>query len=336
VHHTGYIGRYLARRLALFLLTLITAATINFLILHLSPVDPIAAVLSRLSGRGTSVEGGARLVALYTHTFALDRSLPVQYLIYLKNLVHGDLGYSLSYFPERVSAVVGRALPWSLGLLGSAVLLAFVLGNMLGALATWPSAPRVFQALMLLFMSFAAIPSYLLALILLYLFGYLWPILPLGGSFTPGSARSFNFATLFDIAQHALLPLLSITLGLIGFWALSMRGVMTTLVGEDYLGYARLKGLRERTIFLRYGMRNALLPQVTALAIDLGLLLSGQVVVETIYSYPGIGTVLFNALRTADYFVIQGVVLFIIVAVAVVMLLVDLLYPLLDPRVRLQ
>ena len=335
MHHTGYIGRYLARRLALFLLTLITAATINFLILHLSPVDPIAAVLSRLAGRGTSVEGGARLVALYTRTFALDQSLPVQYFIYLKNLLHGDLGYSLSYFPERVSAVIGRALPWSLGLLGSAVLLAFVLGNLLGALATWPRAPRVFRVLMLLFMSFAAIPSYLLALILLYLFGYLWPILPLGGSFTPGSVRSFNFATLLDVAQHALLPLLSITLGLIGFWALSMRGVMTMLVGEDYLGYARLKGLRERTIFLRYGMRNALLPQVTALAIDLGLLLSGQVVVETIYSYPGIGTVLFNALRTADYFVIQGVVLFIIVAVAVVMLLVDLVYPLLDPRVRL-
>ncbi len=335
MQQTGYIGRYLARRLALFVLTLITAATLNFLILHLSPVDPLAAVLSRLSGRGASVEGGARLVALYTRTFALDRSLPVQYLIYLRNLLHGDLGYSLSYFPERVSAVIGRALPWSLGLLGCAAVLAFVLGNLLGALAAWPRAPRVFRVLMLLFMAFAAIPSYLVALILLYLFGYLWPLLPLGGSFTPGSAHRFDLATLLEIAQHALLPLLSITLGLIGFWALSMRGVMTTLVGEDYLGYARLKGLRERTIFLRYGMRNALLPQVTALAIDLGLLLSGQVVVETIYSYPGIGTVLFNALRTADYFVIQGVVLFIILAVAVVMLLIDLLYPLLDPRVRL-
>ena len=260
----------------------------------------------------------------------------MQYLIYLNNLLHGDLGSSLAYFPERVSAVIGRALPWSLGLLGSAVLLAFVLGNLLGALAAWPRAPRLFRALMLVFMSFAAIPSYLLALILLYLFGYLWPILPLGGSFTPGSARGFDVATLLEIAQHAVLPLLSIALGLIGFWALSMRGLMMTLIGEDYLGYARLKGLRERTIFLHYGLRNALLPQVTALAIDLGLLLSGQVVVETIYSYPGIGTVLFNALRTADYFVIQGVVLFIIAAVAIVMLLVDLLYPLLDPRVRLR
>lgn len=335
MHHRAYSGRYLARRLAIFLLTLLTAVTLNFLIIHLSPVDPIAAVLARLSGRGASVEGGARLVALYSHTFALDRSLPVQYLLYLKNLLHGDLGYSLSYFPERVSAVIARALPWSLGLLGSAVLLAFLLGNLLGALAAWPRAPRLFRALMLLFMSFAAVPSYLLALILLYLFAYQWPILPLGGSFTPGSARDFSIATLIEVAQHAVLPLLSITLGLIGFWALSMRGVMTTVIGEDYLGYARLKGLRERTIFLHYGMRNALLPQVTALAIDLGLLLSGQVIVETIYSYPGIGTVLFNALRTADYFVVQGVVLFIIISVALVMLVVDLLYPLLDPRVGL-
>jgi len=327
--------RYVIRRIGAFLLTILFAVTLNFTVIHLTPIDPIAGILGRLAGRGVSVEGGQKLVELYTRTFALDRPIAVQYLIYLRNLVlHGDLGYSLSYFPEKVSAVILRAVPWSLGLLFSAIMIAFILGNLLGALAVWSRAPKLFRGLMLLFMSFSAVPCYLLALILLYLFAFLWPILPAGGSFTPGSARNFDLQTLIEVLQHAALPVLSITLGLIGFYSLSMRGVMTTVLGEDYLMYARVKGLKESTIFLRYGMRNALVPQVTALAIDLGLLVSGQVVVETIFSYPGIGTVLFNALRTADYFVVQGIVLFIIVSVALTMLLVDLLYPLLDPRVR--
>jgi peptide/nickel transport system permease protein len=327
--------RYVVRRIVIFVLTVLFAVTLNFIIVHVTPIDPIAGLLGRLAGRGVSVEGGARLVELYTRTFALDRPIAVQYLVYLKNLLlHGDLGYSLSYFPEKVSAVILSAVPWSLGLLFSATLIGFVLGNLLGALAVWPRAPRVFRGVMLLFMTFSAVPCYLLALILLYAFAFLWPILPAGGSFTPGSVRAFDLSTLYELLQHATLPLLSIALGLIGFYALSMRGVMTTVLGEDYLMYARVKGLRERTIFLHYGLRNALIPQTTALAIDLGLLISGQVVVETIFSYPGIGTILFNALRTADYFVIQGIVLFIIVSVALTMLLVDLLYPLLDPRVR--
>ena len=127
---------------------------------------------------------------------------------------------------------------------------------------------------------------------------------------------------------------MSIVLAVVGFWALSMRGIVATVTGEDFLTYARAKGLKERRIFARYAMRNAMLPQVTALAIDLGRMISGQVLVEIIFNYPGVGWVLYNALRTADYFVIQGVVMFLIVSVALATLLVDLLYPFLDPRIR--
>jgi peptide/nickel transport system permease protein len=162
------------------------------------------------------------------------------------------------------------------------------------------------------------------------------PIFPLGGSFTVGSVRALNWATLKDLVVHAALPIISIALAVVGFWALSMRGSMTTVLGEDYLTYAHAKGLRPSRIFQRYAMRNALLPQVTALAIDLGRIVSGAVLVEIIFNYPGVGSVLYNALRTADYFVIQGVVMFVIVAVALATLILDLIYPILDPRIRYQ
>jgi peptide/nickel transport system permease protein len=326
--------RNLLSRLAIFALTILLAITLNFVVVRITRADPIAAILGRMAGKGLSVAGGQQILELYTKTFALDQPIYVQYLLYLKNLADGDLGYSLSYFPQPVSAVLFRAIPWSLGLLAAAVSIAFVFGNLLGAIAAWPKSPAYLRGLIYVFLTFSAIPYYLMALILLYVFAFYLQIFPTGGTFTVGGARDFSLGAIADVVHHAALPVLSLTLGLIGFWALSMRGVMTTVLGEDYLAYARVKGLRERTIFMRYGMRNAMLPQITALAIDIGQLISGQVLVEAIFAYPGVGTVLFNALRTADYFVIQGVVLFIIVSVATTMLIVDLLYPLLDPRVR--
>jgi peptide/nickel transport system permease protein len=252
----------------------------------------------------------------------------------MRDLLQGDMGYSLSFFPAKAEAVILRAIPWTIGLLTVSVLIAFLIGNLLGALAAWPSTPRVFRNMVYALMPLSSIPYYLLALILVYLLAITIPVFPLGGSLTVGSVRDLDLATLGDLAYHAVLPVLSIVLAVVGFWALSMRGIMSTVVGEDYLIYARAKGLHERRIFMNYAMRNAMLPQVTALAIDFGRLISGQVLVEIIFNYPGVGWVLFNALRTADYFVIQGVVMFMIVSVALATLIVDLLYPLLDPRIR--
>jgi len=322
------------KRLLVFLTTILIAITINFLVVRLTPVDPIAGLLGRMASRGMSIEGGDQIVAFYRETFALDEPLFIQYLIYLKNLLSGNLGYSLSYFPQTVESVLLRAIPWSVGLLFSGVAIAFVLGNLLGALAVWPGASRIMKGLTYGFITLAAVPFYILALILLYVFAFMWPILPTGGAFPVGATRDFSLTTILHFINHATLPVLAIALGLVGFWALSMRGVMTSVLGQDYLNYARIKGLRTGSIFLHYGLRNALLPQVTLLAIDMGKLISGQVLVEAIFNYPGVGTVLFNALRTADYFVIQGTVLFIIISVSSAMLMVDLIYPLLDPRIR--
>ena len=326
--------RYFGRRSATFLLTIFIASTLNFAITRLTPQDPIAALIGRMASRGRSVENGAEIVALYRERLGLDAPLAQQYLNYLRDLLRGDLGYSLSFFPIKAEAVILRALPWTLGLLSLATLLAFVIGNLLGALAAWPQVPRGFRWLVYLTMPFSAVPYYLLALILVYLFALNWPLFPLGGAFTVGSTRGLDLATLGDLLRHATLPLLSVVLAVVGFWALSMRGIMTTVLGEDYLIYARARGLRPRRIFGHYAIRNAMLPQVTALAIDFGRLISGQVLVEIIFNYPGVGWVLYNALRTADFFVIQGVTLFMIFTVAVATLLLDLFYPLLDPRIR--
>ena len=287
-----------------------------------------------MASRGRSVENGAEIVALYRERLGLDAPLAQQYLNYLRDLLRGDLGYSLSFFPIKAEAVILRALPWTLGLLSLATLVAFTIGNLLGALAAWPQVPRGFRWLVYLTMPFSAVPYYLLALILVYLFALNWPLFPLGGAFTVGSTRGLDLATLGDLLRHATLPLLSVVLAVVGFWALGMRGIMTTVLGEDYLIYARARGLRPRRIFGHYAIRNAMLPQVTALAIDFGRLISGQVLVEIIFNYPGVGWVLYNALRTADFFVIQGVTLFMIFTVAVATLLLDLFYPLLDPRIR--
>ena len=326
--------RYFGRRSATFLLTIFIASTLNFAITRLTPQDPIAALIGRMASRGRSVENGAEIVALYRERLGLDAPLARQYLNYLGGLLRGDLGYSLSFFPIKAEAVILRALPWTLGLLSLATLLAFVAGNLLGALAAWPQVPRGFRWLVYLTMPFSAVPYYLLALILVYLFALNWPLFPLGGAFTVGSTRGLDLATLGDLLRHATLPLLSVVLAVVGFWALGMRGIMTTVLGEDYLIYARARGLRPRRIFGHYAIRNAMLPQVTALAIDFGRLISGQVLVEIIFNYPGVGWVLYNALRTADFFVIQGVTLFMIFTVAVATLLLDLFYPLLDPRIR--
>lgn len=329
--------RYISQRVLAFFLTIIVAATLNFAIPRLTPQDPVAALLARMTSRGRTIENGAQMIEMYKQEFGLDKPLPEQYFSYMKNLLlHGDLGYSLSYFPNKANSVVLRAVPWSLGLLLAANLLAFLIGNLFGAVAAWPGVPKFLKVFIYTLMPLSSIPYYLIALILVYLLAVLVPIFPLGGSLSIGSVRGLDWQTLKDLLYHAALPILSIALAVVGFWALSMRGSMTMVMGEDYLAYARAKGLRPLRIFQRYAARNAMLPQVTALAIDLGRMVSGAVLVEIIFNYPGVGLVLYNALKTADYFVIQGVVMFVIVAVALATLIVDLIYPVLDPRIRYQ
>lgn len=326
--------RFVLERLALFLLVVFTALTINFVIAHSVPGDPIGGILAQLGSRGDSVENSAEIVAEYRQRFGLDDPILVQYVKYLANTFRLDLGTSITYFPETVTQAILRALPWTLGLLSIATVIAFALGSFLGALLSWPGTPRPVRAFAPALMIFSAIPYYLLALILLYVFAIGAKLFPLGGGQTLGSmASGLSFSRIIDLAYHGFLPALSIILAGLGFWALAMRGAMINVLGEDYLMLAEAKGLKPRRIFFSYGMRNALLPQVTHLALSLGTIASGSVLVEVAFNYPGIGFLLYDALRGSDYFMIQGISLFLVLTVALAVLLLDFIYPFIDPRI---
>jgi peptide/nickel transport system permease protein len=328
---------YLLTRSAQLLPIVFIAVTVNFMIPRLIPGDPIEAALqTRIAMTGSYDANVAEIAAIYRAKFGLDKPLWQQYLNYWGDIFRLDLGVSLSDFPQPVISKVRSALPWTLGLLGVSTLLSFSLGTVLGALAAWPRAPHFVQALLPPFMLMSAIPFFLLAILLLWIFAVELRVFPPGGGFDPITIVRLNLPSIVDIIYHAILPSLSLVLGGIGSWALGMRAMMVTTLGEDYITFAEAKGLPARRIFLWYGLRNALLPQVTHLAIALGSILSGAVLVEAMFSYPGLGGLLFGAIAGKDYFVIQGIVLMLIVALAVSLLIVDLVYPLIDPRIRYQ
>ncbi len=324
---------YLLKRLAMFVAVVLLAITVNFIVPRLAPGDPTAAVLEQLLSRGQQVEGSQDIVAAYRARFGLDEPILMQYGRYLLNTARFDLGSSISYFPQKVESAIVGALPWTIGLLAVATVISFGLGSLIGALIAWPGSPRFLKSLSPALMVLSAIPYYLLALIILYLFAIWTGWFPLGGAYSQLPQR-FDLMTLCDLVYHAFLPALSIVLAGVGFWALGMRGAMINVLGEDYLTLAEAKGLPKRRIFFAYAVRNAMLPQVTSLAIALGTAASGSVLVEVAFNYPGIGYLLYNALRSSDYFLIQGVAFFLVLTVALSVLILDLIYPLLDPRIQ--
>lgn len=326
---------YIGRRLIQFVLVVFIAGSINFFVPRLIPGDPIAGAIARMQATGTSESlDAAALKEIWDKRFGFDQPLLDQYLGYWQDTVRGDFGLSLVNFPQPVIDKITEALPWSVGLLVVATLIAFVAGSLLGALLVWPRSPRFMGAFAAPMLLLSTIPYYLLAILLIYFFAVAWRIFPAAQGFSPTLIPGLNLTTAIDIAQHAFLPALSIVLGAAGFWALGMRSLMVNVLGEDFITYAESKGLSQRRVFLRYGMRNALLPQVTALALALATVVSGAILVEAIFSYPGLGGLLFTAVLGKDIFVINGIVFVLIFTLAVTVLIIDLIYPLIDPRIR--
>jgi peptide/nickel transport system permease protein len=285
---------------------------------------------------GVYVNQIQEMIKIYNEKFGLDKPLYVQYLNYWRDLLRLDLGQSLAYYPQTALEMILRAAPWTIALLLISTLLAFALGTVFGALMAWPRTSRLALGLSPVFMTLSAIPYYLLGMLFIYVIAMNWHLLPVGAAFSAGADLKLDWKTAVDIGRHAILPAASIVLSGIGSWALGMRAMMQTTLGEDYLRMAEASGLRPRTIFMQYAVRNALLPQVTSLAISLSLVMSGAVLVEVIFGYPGVGNLLFTAIANNDYFLIQGITLFIILSIGIVMLALDLFYPLIDPRIRYQ
>ena len=326
---------YIARRLFQLAMVLLVAVSVNFLIPRLLPGDPVATALARLqtAGGGQSIDIAA-VSASYMAKYGLDQPIWVQYLNYWGDLFRFDLGVSFANFPEQVTTMIARALPWSVGLLSAATLFSFFVGSYLGARLAWPGAGRVIRTTVPGMMILAAVPFYLLAIMLVYIFAVELRWFPPAGGVETTRIMRFDLPTILDILHHAVLPFAAIALGNIGFWALGMRSQTVSVLGEDYITFAEAKGLSPRRIFFWYGIRNAFLPQITALALSMGAVVSGAILVEVIFNYPGLGTLLYVAIRGQDYYVIQGVVLVLIVTLAVMLFVVDLIYPLLDPRIR--
>ena len=326
---------YIAKRFVVFILIVVVATTLNFFLPRLSPQNPIQEKLFQMEQTGGYMQEGAQeMIRVYEEKFGLDKPLWQQYLNYWGDVVRLEFNYSIANYPKTVVAMMVEALPWTIGLLGLTSILGFAIGTFLGALLGWPRAPRFIGWFMPPLLTLSAIPYYVLGLVLLYIFAFQAKWLPIFGGYTGGVIPNWSsLAFWLDIARHATLPALSIILAAIGFWGLGMRAMMVTTQGEDYMTFAEAKGLKGSTLFMRYAMRNALLPQVTGLALQLGHIVSGAVLVEVVFNFPGIGTMLYQAIRANDYFVTQGIILGVIISLGLATFILDLIYPIIDPRI---
>jgi len=325
---------YFAKRLGLFVLILWLASTVNFVLPRLGGQDPIRAQLGAQAAMGGNSQVGMRqMIEEYDRRFGLDKPLWQQYLTYLGDTARLEFNFSMSAYPTKVTDLIGRSLPWTICLLSVTTLLAWSIGTVVGALLAQRNAPRLLQFILPPILTLSAIPFFLLGLLLIYVLGFQLRWFPLAGGYDQGLLPALDPKIVVNMIYHSILPALSIILASIGFWTLGMRGVMVTALGEDYLIFAEAKGLKRRTVFLRYAIRNALLPQLTALALTLGNIVSGAVLVEVIFQYPGVGSLLYQAIRSSDFFLIQGVVFMIIVSIGFATLVLDLIYPALDPRI---
>jgi len=325
----------IGRRIVMVIAVVWAAATLNFFIPRIAPKNPIAEKLTQLAGTsGVDPTKIQEMSQAFGARFGLDQPLLTQYLRYIGDMARFDFGQSITKYPARVSDLIGEALPWTLGLMITTTLLAFLIGTLLGAAAGWYRNSKLLSVVSPIIMVFSAIPFYLLGLVLIYIFASRLGWFPVSGGYGLTSVPEWSWDFAVEVLQHATLPALSILIASIGTWAIGMRGMMVTVQGEDYMTFAEAKGLKPSRLFYRYGMRNALLPQVTALALYFGQIVTGAVLVEIVFAYPGLGSLLLDSIKLFDFPTIYGIVFILTLTVALSMLLVDLLYPLLDPRAR--
>ncbi len=329
--------KLIAKRISFLALVIWAASTIVFFVPRLSPRNAIRERFAELArSGGFSPADIETLVANMNQQFGLDKPILEQYWTYLGNIIRMDFGYSLNRYPSTVTDIISQALPWTFFLLLVTTILSFIIGNLLGAVSAWPRAPRWLRSIATPFVLLTGVPPVIMGILLLFFIGFRLKLLPLGGSYSIGVVPNWSWSFAFDILRHQLLPGLALILGSVGGWVLSMRGMGITIQGEDYVNFAEHKGLTGGRIFRDYYLRNTLLPQVTGLALALGTVVTSAIVVEGLFGLPGLGTVLNNAIRANDFPLIYGIVLFITIAIAVLMAVLEFVYPLLDPRVRNQ
>ncbi|HWE59631.1 MAG TPA: ABC transporter permease [Solirubrobacteraceae bacterium] len=320
---------FIARRLAFYVAAVWAAVTINFVIPRVMPGNAVTSALSRFQNLTPQVVKALEI----EFGFHPKGSLLTQYLQYWNSVLHFNLGVSTSQYPTHVSTIIGETLPWTLALVGVATVLSFAIGTLLGVYAAWRRGgwlDRALPGLTLL----QATPYFFLALLLIYLFAIKLGWLPFGQGYSLGLSPGFNWAFISSAITHSILPALTIIATSVGGWMLQMRNVMLTTISEDYILVAQAKGLSGRRVMFTYGARNAVLPNIAGFALSLGYVVAGALVMEIVFSYPGVGFTLYNAVTSNDYPLMQGIFLVISLAVLSASLLADIVYAIADPRAR--
>ncbi|NOK60054.1 MAG: ABC transporter permease [Chloroflexi bacterium AL-W] len=324
--------RYILRRLVFYTVAAWVSITVNFFLPRAMPGDPASAIFARFQGRLRPEE----IDAIRQAYGLTDAPLPQQYVQYLTGLYRGEFGISLNYFPAPVTSVISNGLMWTLLLAGTAVILSFALGNLLGILGAWRRGGLVDSVLPPLLIFTGAFPYQFLALLALYFLSFQFGWFPRQHAHSDMLIPSWNTDFILSVLFHLILPAGTIILTSIGGWMLGMRNTLIGVLAEDYITLAEAKGLPQRRIMFNYAARNALLPNITGFGMALGFVLSGALLTEIVFSYPGLGYLLLQAVRSLDYPLMQGLFLMITFAVLSANLFVDLLYIRLDPRVRVR
>jgi peptide/nickel transport system permease protein len=331
---TGYLA-YLGKRLGQFVLVVFVGINLAYVITHATPIDPVEQSISAVTSFGnTAPDAIAQMRQSLRELYGLEGSWLQQYTSFWTRILKGDFGPSLSAFPTPVGTLIARALPWTMGLLITATIITWILGNLLGGLAGYYQKSRTFKAMGVVAMTLHPIPYYIVALLLLIVFGFVWPILPITGGSQMNVSQGWSLEFVTSVVRHSILPALSLILIGVGSWFLGMRSLTSNVVTEDYVVYAELAGVDRHRILGSYVMRNALLPQVTGLAMSLGGIFNGAIITEKVFGYPGLGTLLVDAVYAGDYGLVLGVTTVSILGVSIGVLVIDLIYPLLDPRVQ--
>lgn len=323
----------IARKLGFYLVALWAAITLNFFIPRALPGSPVDAVLAKLALRGPVSPDTRRSIEVM---LGADQQGPliVEYFQYIGGLLRGDLGVSVTYFPTPVTTIIGQSLPWTLILVGLATTITFLLGISLGTIAGWRRGSWL-DSIIPATTIMQAVPYFWLALLFIYIFSVNLGWFPVGSGYDVTLVRpAFDYPFISNAVYHGFLPALTIVLSSLGGWLLGMRNMMVSTLSEDYILTAEAKGLSPRRVMVMYAARNAVLPSVSGFAISLGFVVSGSIIVETVFSYPGIGFTMLQAVQNNDYALMQGLFLIITVSVLAANLVVDLLYGIIDPRTR--
>ncbi|MEU0241064.1 ABC transporter permease [Nocardiopsis sp. NPDC006198] len=323
--------RYIGRKLFVYLLTFVIAVTINWMIPRFMPGDPVRSMLARASvGNPEALE---RMTTYYNEVFGLDTPLYQQYFSFWGGLFRGDLGVSVMLYPEPVTDVIMRSVPYTLAVLLPAILLSWIVGNRFGAFAA--RSKILDNTILPLGYVLTATPYMWLALLLAWSLGVVAGVFPVSGGYSFSLRPEFTWLFISDLISHWFLPFLSMFVVALGGWAIGMRNMIIYELEADYSNYLQALGAPRRLV-RKYAFRNAMLPQITGLAVQLGTIIAGSLLTEIVFNYPGLGTLIIQSLNSRDFFLLQGIFLFVVVGVLIANFIIDIVYVLVDPRTRVQ